>query len=47
MTLKQGAVVTRKVPDVPDTPAPAQPAGRQPAHRGWAPGRQESGAAEV
>ncbi|MGK5728307.1 glycoside hydrolase family 65 protein [Streptomyces sp. URMC 124] len=47
LRLERGAVVSRKVPHIPDTPAPAQPAGRQPAHRGWAPGRQEGGAAEM
>ncbi|MEU8551658.1 glycosyl hydrolase family 65 protein [Streptomyces roseoverticillatus] len=47
VTLKQGAVVTRQVPQIPEAPPVAQPAGRHPAHRGWTPGRHESGAAET
>ncbi|MGW1071906.1 glycoside hydrolase family 65 protein [Streptomyces sp. NPDC002537] len=33
--------VARKVPTTPDRPEPGQPAGRRPAHRGWAAARPD------
>lgn len=41
LTVTPGKPESRKVPALPERPEPAQPAGRRPAHRGWAATRPE------